>query len=658
MPLLLERPRSPSARRQDSGLLLSGVSIGAILVLLGFQAGGFFPAITGWLTAAAFVLVAVHLVLARTPLDSAGVGALVLVGALAALAALALASSAWSGAAGRSLLEHDRALLYALAALIGVATLGAPGSLRALARGIAAGMAVIALAGLASRLLPGLVPTDPSFAPERLSWPITYWNAMGLISGLAIVLLAGLAADARERRPVRIGAAALLPPLVVALLLTFARGPIALTALGLVLVLLIARPAALAGMLVSCAVPVLIVVLVTLQADVLTSASFRSDEGVSEGLHVLLVTLGCSLWAGLFRAIAVRHLDHRRPPRTLVRGAAIAASVLAASALVAAFGSGFAERQWDRFARTGGVEYADPRARLLDPGNNGRVELWKLALDLFAREPLRGTGAGTYALRWDAERPVPYEARDGHSLYLETLAELGLAGGLLLAIALGAIVVGLARRVRADERVPAGILLAAVAVWLLHAGIDWDWELPVTTLWVPLVGGAALARIGSAKRGRELGHTTRVLAALACLVGAVMPVRVALSQQRLDDAVTGLQAGDCAAAQRAAVSSLKALGARAEPWEVIGYCQSRAGRGAAAERALREAIRRDRASWELWYGLALVRGAAGEDPRAAARAAVRRNPRSIFTTGAVEALRGDDPVAWRREARRLPLPLG
>jgi len=398
-------------------------------------------------------------------------------------------------------------------------------------------------------------------------------------------------------------------------------------------------------------------VLVTLQADVLTSASFRSQEGVSEGLHVLLVTLGCAAWAGLFRAIAALHLDHRRAPRTLVRGAAVAAAVLAACALVAAFGSGFAERQWDRFARTGGVEYADPRARLLDPGNNGRIEFWELALDVFEREPLRGTGAGTYALRWDAGRPVPYEARDGHSLYLETLAELGLAGGLLLAIALAAIVAGLARRVRGDERVPAGILLAAVAVWLAHAGIDWDWELPVTTLWVPLVGGAALAGAASARR-IELGPTTRVLAALACLVAAVVPVRVALSQQRLDDAVAGLRSGDCASAQRAAVSSLQALGARAEPWEVIGYCQSRAGRGAAAERAMREAIRRDRASWELWYGLALVRGAAGEDPRAAARAAVRRNPRSIFTTGAVEALRGDDPAAWRREARRLPLPLG
>jgi len=235
---------------------------------------------------------------------------------------------------------------------------------------------------------------------------------MGLISGLAIILLAGLAADARERRSVRIGAAALLPPLVVALLLTFARGPIALTALGLVLVLLMARPGALAGMLVSCALPVLIAVLVTLQADVLTSASFRSDEGVSEGLHVLLVTLGCSAWAGLFRAIAALHLNHRRPPRTLVRGAAIVAAVLAASALVAAFGSGFAERQWDRFARAGGVEYADPRARLLDPGNNGRIELWELALDVFAREPLRGTAGPT---RCAGTRSAPCPTRRANS---------------------------------------------------------------------------------------------------------------------------------------------------------------------------------------------------------------------------------------------------
>ena len=55
-----------------------------------------------------------------------------------------------------------------------------------------------------------------------------------------------------------------------------------------------------------------------------------------------------------------------------------------------------------------------------------------------AREPLLGSGAGTFADWWLRERSTPISTREAHSLYLETLAELGPLGLALLLVALAA----------------------------------------------------------------------------------------------------------------------------------------------------------------------------------------------------------------------------
>jgi cytochrome c-type biogenesis protein CcmH/NrfG len=96
---------------------------------------------------------------------------------------------------------------------------------------------------------------------------------------------------------------------------------------------------------------------------------------------------------------------------------------------------------------------------------------------------------------------------------------------------------------------------------------------------------------------------------------------------------------------------------RPEPWEVIGYCDARLGYSALAERAFDNAIRLDRDNWQLHYGLALVRAAAGADPRPAAREALRLNPRGTLTRGAVRRFATRSPAAWRAQARTAPFAL-
>ncbi len=122
------------------------------------------------------------------------------------------------------------------------------------------------------------------------------------------------------------------------------------------------------------------------------------------------------------------------------------------------------------------------------PAMGDRPSYWRVALEDAGMHPLLGSGAGSFDDVWIANRPIPANVRDAHSLYLEVLAELGPVGlGLLLAL-LAAPLVG-AVRARREPLVAAAA--AGYAVYLVHAGLDWDWEYPVVTL-AGLACGAGL----------------------------------------------------------------------------------------------------------------------------------------------------------------------
>ena len=100
--------------------------------------------------------------------------------------------------------------------------------------------------------------------------------------------------------------------------------------------------------------------------------------------------------------------------------------------------------------------------------------------------PVAGRGAGTFELAWLEEQPIPESVLDAHSLYLETLAELGLVGLGLLALALAP---PLLAAFRGASPAAAGGYVA----FLFHAGVEWDWEMPAVTV-AGLLCGAALLR--------------------------------------------------------------------------------------------------------------------------------------------------------------------
>ena len=235
-------------------------------------------------------------------------------------------------------------------------------------------------------------------------------------------------------------------------------------------------------------------------------------------------------------------------------------------------------------------------------------------------------------------------------------AELGAVGLALLVVAILGILGGFAVRAGGDDRGPAGALLAAGVAWALHAGIDWHWEMPAVTIWLFALGGAALAAPAGAARLRAPGRLLRIVLALGVLLLAITPVMVARSQMKLDDAVQAFKARDCRGAIDDSLASLSAINARPEPFELIGYCDVRLGFDDLAVSNLEQAVRRDPANWELHYGLALVRGAVGQDPRPAARRALALNPREPIAREAVARLDTERRSVWQREARLLPLP--
>ena len=176
--------------------------------------------------------------------------------------------------------------------------------------------------------------------------------------------------------------------------------------------------------------------------------------------------------------------------------------------------SGWLERQYDRAFNDPVLQTGDYRDRLFNPGFN-RQDRWKVAVEAFEDAPLAGQGAGTYRLFWERERPTDSDTNDAHSLYLETLGELGVVGFVLLAGALVLMFGAMAARLRGRDRSLWAALLSTGLVWALHAAVDWDWELPVVTLWLFAAGGLALAAAGDRAVPRRLGLGIRVAVAVA-----------------------------------------------------------------------------------------------------------------------------------------------
>jgi len=621
------------------------------------------------------VIAALRMVAAREPFAGFSLPGLCAIVGLGLYAGWTLLSGDWSGARARALLEFDRALLYLAALVLFASVPSTPARLRWMVRGLALGLFAVGLCALITRVLPELWPVAESGVVEgRLNFPLGYWNAVGVLAALGLVLGLHLTSSEGEPRVVRVAAAALAPVLATTLLLTFSRGAIGMAILGVLAYVVLARPRCLLTGLLATAPATAVAIRAGYEADLLASEDPTVPEAVAQGGDLATVVVLAALAAVAVRALLLladgwlvrARLPERarlparaRWPVWLAGSAVLAVGAVAVS--VALGLPGAAERQYERFVEGGApTSDEDQRGRLTDPRSGGRLLYWKVARATFAEQKATGAGAGTFQTVWARERPTGLTGLDAHSLYFEVLAELGLVGLVLLALTLLALLVGVLRRARGPDRAVYGAVAAATIAWAAHAGVDWDWEMSALTLWVFAVCGFAGAAVPGARRSRRgsIGTRLTAVAIAAVLVGLVaVPAQLALSQIRLDRAVRALVGGDCREGIDAALVAIEASPGRPEPYEVLGYCEARLGAAVAAGEHLERAARLDPDSWELRYGLALVRGTARLDPRPAARAALERNPLEPRTRAAWRGLRTGSPARWESYARTAPLPV-
>ena len=635
---------------------------GALTVFFAFHAGGYMPGTAALVAAELAMVLGLRLTLARRPLEGLSVPLALAVGAIVALGAWTLGSAGWSHAPGRALLEFDRILLYGLALVLFGTLARTAVRVRWMLYGLALALVLVCGAALMSRLLPDLWPTVSEFKPARLSYPVSYWNTLGVVAAFGIVLCGHLACSLREPPAARVLGAAALPLFIPTLLFTSSRGGTAVAVLGVATYVAVGRPRGLLTAAVATVPAVLLVAMATNPPGVLTSPDLTGPGAIDKGHDIALALLLCMLLAGVSRVVLLpvdKRLQRLRLPvrARLPVVAAAACAAVAGMTLVAAV-----VRAPDRVSDKYQEFVADDRAvadgsssRLLATGNNGRLDHWNVALDGYRTHPWRGTGAGTYELAWARARPDELKVDDAHSLYVEVLGELGVPGFAALLCVLVLILGAFAVRARGPDRPMFAALLALGVAWAVHAGIDWDWEMPVATFWLFAFGGAVLASPRRGETTRPGASVARVLGIAACAGAAVLPVQVLVSQRHLDRGVRAFHAGYCRQATEAARRSADTLQMRAEPFEVMGACQVRLGEPARAVTSLNMAIERDPHNWRLHYNLAVARAAAGIDPRAAASTSTRLNPRAELARAAVRRLRGRRPSGWAAAAPRLPL---
>jgi O-antigen ligase len=637
---------------------------GLLTAFLAFRAGGFFAdttAVAALVLAGALLL---RITLSADPFAGWSRAAAAAVLAAAGFASWTLISARWSGAAGRGVVEFDRALLCVLALAFYASVPRDRDSLTVLLRWVLAAFTAVAIAGLASRLAPDVFPISGSHLAERLSFPLTYWNAEGIAAALGVVLALHHSSGSQEPRWIRVAATAALPALVTTVYFTFSRGAIAAGALGVLAYVVLARPRRLVFTVAAAAPAGGVALIAAYGADALATEAYFAPPGPAQGHGVAVVLAACCVAAGLVRTLLLRpesRLDRvvLPRPRALLAGLAIAAVLAGTAAAVVFDVPGRVDRELTAFQRGDFVpQTGDARDRLTERGNNGRVALWRVAGDSWAGDRWRGTGAGTFRLEWERGRPVRMTVTDGHSLYLEVLTELGIAGLALLVVVLAVPLGVAAHRLRGRERHTHAALLAAGLALLVHAGADWDWEMPAVFLWLLAASGVVIA--APRGRGRVIapGRVGRVVAGLACLALAATPWLVMRSQSSLEAAASAFARGDCRAAIDHALASRDALAMRAEPFELLGYCDLRVGEPSLAVRAMRAAHERDPGNWQYAYGLALAQARAGQDPRPAAALAVRLDPREPVARAFARDLRGASKREWPRAAARASLPPG
>lgn len=621
-----------SIGRKDQARL--GILAAGLIVVLyySFSAGGFFLVRRSYGELAILYLLLLGLLLgldARGKLPLAG---RLEMGLLGAFALWTLLSVLWSYIPARSFEEFNRALLYLAGFALFWFYLRRRQWLEWLGHLFVLIAVIVAADSMLGKVMPDVISHPDLFESNRLNFPLTYWNAMALMMVMAFPVALRVAASRAVPLLLRCGYAAVLFLFLSVLFFTFSRAGIVLLAVTLAVHLAGAAGSRLrlllhAGIASLWTVFLVIISYLWLPAMVETvpDPGARVSEGHQLGVVMVLLLLaaaGTQAAAWWFEGkVSVSAELGRRIGAGLAVAGIIA--VLAGGALAVGRQGGpgaWLEAQIDVITEAEKSEAVGSAEERLLSFQSERYQEYAVSLGAFAEKPLQGTGSGTWIVSWFRDRPYDVYVTDGHSLLFETMAELGLVGTLLLLSFAGVFVVRSIRDLRflkaGRERGVFAAFFAACAAFLMHAMIDWDWEMPAVALPFFMFSGAllrygAISRERTAGSGEEEGEVDgvagekgaageragikrwlswRLPVAVACVLAIMAVTFPLLSQLRLQDASQLARKGDVAGQEREARKAQSLFPLDAAPLKLEAAANSSRGRIKTAEALLQKAL--------------------------------------------------------------------
>jgi hypothetical protein len=627
-------------RRGDWGAVGTWALGFGLVAYLGLEGGGYDGLVHDPVGIAVWWVALAAVAVGALPRRRLPAPAWVALGLLGGFVAWTAASLGWTESAERTLSDLARVAGYVGVLALAVFGRGDDDGRRLLAA-VGTGVAFVSLVALLSRLHPAWFPAAAQTAQflsgneERLSYPLNYWNGLAALVAIGFPLLLQVASAARSVAA-RALAAAALPLLIVTAFLTLSRGGIGAVAVALALYLVLA----------SDRLPKLLTLLVAGAGGALLCLAVAARDSLHDGLldataeaqgdEVLLLTaIVCLAVAAIQVGLAAAMHEGRRPAWSVPprRGSLVATAVAAVGALIALVAldaPGRAADAWDEFKRSDGP--GEGSGRLLSAAGQNRYSYWESAVDQNATRPLTGTGAGTFELWWTRERDSSDAVRDAHSLYAQTLGELGIVG---LALLLGFLVAILAAgalaalRTEAAQRSLLAAALAGCVAFCLSAAVDWSWQMPV--LVVALLLLASLLVVPGPRPASERGPVPPAapsrlgfcLLALAAIVAIAIPLT---SLSELRESEEEAREGDLAGALEAARSARNAEPGAASPRLQEALVLEQAGVLPAAAAAARSATERGETDWRTWLVLARIEAQRGN---AAVGVAAYRRARSL-----------------------------
>jgi hypothetical protein len=626
------------------------------------------------------------------------------IGLLLALAALSALSVIWSVQPDGS--WQDAARLFAYAGVFALAALlarAAPERGSDVLGGVLLAAVIVCAYALLTKVFPDALGSERAYAHTyaRLREPYGYWNAIGVAAAVGAVACMWLGARRAGHALLNALAYPAMGLMLVTVLLAYSRGALAALVLGIALWLCMV-PLRLRGVSVLCAgaLGAAVVVAWDFSQHALTTDDVPLAERVGAG-HQLGVLLAAMLVALTLAGLAVGFLAGRGPlPAPTRRRVGTALLSLPVIALIAFAGLLSVSHRglFGTISHTAGT-LTNPNAR---PPANGpgrltavgsvRARYWNEALEIFSDHPWLGVGAEGYETARLRYRTAILDVGQAHGFLVQTLADLGLVGLMVVLALLGSWLAAAGRathpfnrrwspwsswrrgregpppgwrelepspaRRYTAERVGLLTMVCVVATFGVHSFVDWTWYVPGVACAALLCAGWLAGRSGPLASAatarapdgahenaaepsprwrsptlREIGPVRGSIAA-AVAVLALLTAWAQWQPQRSADAsgeALAMVARDPTAALAAAHTAVSRDPLSAEALLTLAAVQEGVGRRAAAAATYERAVHLQPSNFRTWQALGEYDLRTGQPQAAleALRAAVYLNPEAV-----------------------------